>query len=152
MHNETTTTSHDEGYETSDLNVGLVWAFLGALALILFGGVIATIIILRGFDASRGPNPLNTLELSPLAVEENRQIDGPPLQMNVKKDRDAVLQSAEEHLENYGIVSDEPGMERAHVPIERAFKLLLEDKVTYRQQPAQAAETADGAPAAQEDS
>lgn len=141
----------NEGYEATDMHVGIIWAALVALMLMLFGGVVATIVIVRGFDVSRGPEPLNTAGLSPLAVEENRNIDGPPLQMDVKKDRDALLQPAMEHLNTYGIVSDEHGLPRAHVPIERAFDMIVDNNVSYRQQPQVALES-DGTPAAQEES
>jgi hypothetical protein len=41
-------------------------------------------------------------------------------------------------LNSYGVVSEEPGMERAHIPIEEAMRQLAAGEVAYKAEPQQA--------------
>jgi hypothetical protein len=127
-----------EGYEVTDMNIRLILISLAGLALMTITGFITIIIVMRGFEESRGP--LNTGKASPLAAADSqRPPEGPILQQDPVADKVVVLEAAFAQLGSYGVVSDTPGHERMHIPIHRAVELVGEGTVPYRQAPVTAA-------------
>lgn len=128
-----------EGYEVSDVNTKVVFIFLTGVALLTFLGIMAALIVLRGLEARPSINPI---EASPLAGTFNvTGLDGPKIQGNPRLDRELAIEAAETRLHSYGVDSLEPGMERAHIPIDRAMDLVASGKVPYRQPVTVALET-----------
>lgn len=138
MHNQDhpTHSADVQGYEESDMNFSLIIAAAIGLSILMFGGVIAAMVVLRTIETRPA---MNTTAPSPLAVDETWLVEGPTLQMDVRKDRDVEFAGEMARLNSYGKVSDVAGMQRAHVPVEVAMDLLLEKKVPYRQEPVVAA-------------
>jgi hypothetical protein len=136
MHSPSNNVSEEslhEGYEVSDMNTGVISGCFVALAVITIASLFAIIIIMRGFDQSRPP--MNAAEASPVQTDTVFAEGAPPLQMDPVADRKALTAEAEGHLHSYGHVSQEPGMERVHIPIERAIELVGSGAVPYRQAP-----------------
>ncbi len=120
-----------EGYELSDINIRVVFIFLTSVALLTFLGIMAALIVLRGLEARPSINPI---EVSPLAASQVAAgFDAPKIQGNPRLERDLAIATAEARLHSYGMVSLEPEMERAHIPIDRAMELVASGKVPYRQ-------------------
>lgn len=122
-----------EGYEVSDMNTRLIMVFLVALFFMMFGAVVTVLIVLRGFNESR--QSLNPEPASPLATKEVQVPEKPHLQMNPVEDRVRVVKENTDQVTSYGVISDQPDMQRVHIPVERAMELLAEGKGTYRQEP-----------------
>ena len=141
MHN--TSSSHDTessvkaGYEVTDMNARLIAYFLAGLMFLMFGACIAIIMVIRGFDESRAS--LNATPGSPLAVPAMQIPDEPRLQLDPVADRKKLEAENQQQIDSYGVVSEEPGMERVHIPVNRAIELLAEGKGVYRQEPKPAA-------------
>jgi len=126
-----------EGYEVTDMNTRLIAYFIGGLFIMMFGSVLTIIVVLRGFDQSLAP--LNTTPASALATEGMQVPPLPHLQQDPVGDRKAIVDANTHQINSYGVLSEEPGMERAHIPVEEAMKRVAEGKATYRQEPAPAA-------------
>ena len=135
MHNDHN--SEEVGYEVTDLHPGIVVFFLGVLGFMVFGSVIAGIMILRGFDESR--MPIGAASVSPLSYPDAQVPDGPHLQGDPVKDKEEILAAGEAHLASYGWVAEDGEMKRAHIPIDRAIELVGKGEVQYRQKAAVAA-------------
>jgi hypothetical protein len=151
MHSPSTQVSEEslhEGYEVSDIHTGVISGCLVALAIIMISALFAIIIIIRGFDGGRAP--LNNTEASPLQAHDVFAPGAPQLQQDPVADKRAFVGAMKAKVESYGWVSQEPGQERAHIPVSRAIELLATGKVPYRQQPQVALEApAPSAPATQ---
>lgn len=136
MHNAS---NHDleasvkEGYEITDINTRLAAYFIGALFVMMFGSVITIVVVIRGFDQSR-PS-LNPAPGSELATQGLQVPDEPRLQKDPVADRKKIVAEISHEVHAYGNISEEPGMERVHIPVERAMELLSEGKAPYRQEP-----------------
>lgn len=126
------------GYEVTDLNTRLIVYFLVALFFMMFGAIATILIVIRGFNESR-PS-LNTVPASALATKGVQVPDEPHLQMDPVSDRVRIVSENDKKVNSYGIISDESGTERVHIPVERAMALLAEGKGTYRQEPRDAVE------------
>jgi len=141
MHNAS---NHDleaslkEGYEVTDMNTRLIAYFIAGLFIMMFGAVLTILVVLRGFDESRPP--LNREAASVLAGADIQIPEKPHLQMNPIADRIAIVAENYRQIETYGMISEEPGMERAHIPIGEAMKRIAAGTATYRQEPKPAAE------------
>ena len=150
MHNaapQNSEASIKEGYEVTDMNSRIIVISLIGLLLLMWGACVVIVMVIRGFNESR--QPMNTTAASTLATPGVQVPDAPHLQgyfavdERVKMDADNLVK-----VTTYGIVSQEPGMERVHIPVDRAMTLLVEGKAPYRQAPTMAAETpAEAAPA-----
>lgn len=146
MHSPNTQVSEEslhDGYEVSDMNTGVISGCFVGLTVVTVASLFAVIILMRGFDQSRPP--MNTTERSPLAVQEAFAPGAPPLQQDPVADAKRFVAGAEKHLHGYGHVSREPGLERVHIPIERAMELVASGAVPYRQAPTVALEDNAGA-------
>lgn len=126
-----------EGYEVTDMNARLIAYFIVALFAMLFGSVMTIIIVIRGFDRSRPA--LNDTPASALITPEVQLPPLPHLQDNPESDLKKILAENTARLHAYGVVSDEPGMERVHIPVDRAMALVSSGKAPYRQEPTAAA-------------
>jgi hypothetical protein len=122
-----------EGYEVTDMNVTIISYFLAGLFVLMFGSVGAIVMVLRGFDESRPA--LNQEPVSPLATAGIQVPDGPLLQMDPVSDRKAIEAKDVAHVTSYGIVSEDHGMARAHIPVDIAMERMAAGKGTYRQAP-----------------
>lgn len=123
--------SEKAGYETSDVNTRVVFMFLSAVALLIFLGIMISLIVLRSLEHRPATNQT---EASPLVGDPADAVrPGPNVQADPLSDRTRILDKAEARLHSYGLVSDEPGMERAHIPIERAMELVASGEAPYRQ-------------------
>jgi hypothetical protein len=133
------------GYEVTDLNTRVVGMFLIFLAILTIGGMVIIIIVMRGMESARDLG-----EVSPLAQEDLMLAPLPNLQGDPRADKDAAIAEANARLGSYGWVSEDPGVRRAHIPIEEAMKIIAQEHVPYKQAPVMAAESpvipaADGA-------
>lgn len=122
------------GYETSDMKVNIIVGSLTALLVVLIAGVAICIVIMRGFDHANTP----AVPPSALAGEVSQVPGEPRLQQDPVLEKEQILGEARARLNGYGILSDEPGVERAHIPIERAMALVASGAVPYRQEPTDA--------------
>ena len=128
--------SINEGYEVTDMNVRIISLFIVGLFVLLFGAVGAIIMVMRGFEESRPA--LNTDPASPLATADAQIPDAPHLQQYPVEDRKIINAENDAQVNGYGIVSQEQGMERAHIPVSRAMELVADGKAPYRQTPVSA--------------
>ncbi len=128
--------SKKEGYEITDMNTRLVAYFIAGLFALMFGAVVTIIIVLRGFNQS--VPPLNQTPASALATAGMQVPDAPRLQQDPVKDRKEIVGAQQHQVNSYGMVSEEPGMERAHIPVGEAMQRVAEGKA-YRQEPKPAA-------------
>lgn len=122
-----------EGYEVTDMNVRIITFFLIGLFVLMFGAAGTILIVMRGFDESRAA--LNTEVASPLANASQQIPAEPHLQMFPVNDRIAINKANDTQVNSYGQVSSDQGMERVHIPVDRAMALVAEGKAPYRQQP-----------------
>jgi hypothetical protein len=130
-------TSVKEGYEITDMNTRLIGMFIAGLFVLMFGSVITIVVVIRGFDQSR-PS-LNPAPGSELAVKGLQVPDEPRLQMDPVADRKAIVEANAVQINSYGQLSQEPGVERVHIPVSRAMELIADQKAPYRQEPKPAA-------------
>lgn len=126
-----------EGYEVVEMNTTVVAAFLIGLLIVLFGSCAVILMVIRGFNESR-PS-LNTLPASPLATAGIQVPDEPRLQMDPVADRKRMHAENVAVVDTYAQLSDQPGMERYRIPVERAMETMAAGKAPYRQEPAPAA-------------
>lgn len=148
MHNaapQNSEASIKEGYEVSDMHARIIVTSFIALMVLMFGACIVIVMIIRGFNQSR--QPLDTTPASSLATAGVQVPTEPHLQGDPVADRIKIDEQNQHQVASFGIVSEEPGMERVHIPVDRAMSLLVEGKVPYRQAP-QVAVEAPAAPVA----
>ncbi len=129
--------SKKEGYEVTDMNTRLVAYFIAGLFFLMFGAVATIIVVLRGFNHSIPP--LNDTPASALANDSMQVPDKPHLQQDPVVDREQIVEENFKQVHSYGVVSDEPGMERRNIPVEEAMKRVAAGEY-YRQAPKPAAE------------
>ncbi len=122
-----------EGYEVTDMNTRVIVYFLCGLFALLFGAVAAILPVMRGFEQS--VPAMNTEPLSALATAEMQVPSEPHLQGDPVADRIAIKGADSKQVNGYGSVSDVPGMERVHIPVELAMERMAAGKATYRQAP-----------------
>lgn len=152
MHNhepQTSEASIKEGYEITDMNTRIIGVSLVGLFILMFGACAVIVMVIRGFNESR-PS-LNTDSASHLATPGVQVPQEPHLQgMDVVEQRKVIEAENLVKVATYGVVSAEPGMERVHIPVERAMALVADGKAPYRQAPTVAVETptAESAPVA----
>lgn len=125
------------GYEVTDMNTRLIAYFIAGLFFMMFGAVLTILVVLRGFNESR--KPLNTEAASALAAHGIQIPPKPHLQQTPVADRVEIVRENTRQIESYGMISEEPGMERAHIPVDEAMKRLAAGEVRYRQEPKPAA-------------
>lgn len=143
---KTSEASIKEGYEITDMNTRIIGVSLVGLFILMFGACAVIVMVLRGFNESRAA--LNTDSASSLATPGVQVPQEPHLQgMDVVDQRKAIEKENLVKVTTYGVVSAEPGMERVHIPVDRAMALLAEGKAPYRQAPTVAAEAPTAAPA-----
>ncbi len=123
--------SRKAGYEVSDMRPAIIVLFVSAIFMLMVGGVIGALFVLRGFDRSRTPE----MPPSALASEVGQVPEEPHLQQDPVAEKEKILAEAAARLNSYGLVSDNPEMKRAHIPIERAMELVASGQVPYRQTP-----------------
>jgi len=101
----------------------------------MFGACLIIVLVMAGFDKTR--EPLTKSEASPLQVHGPfvEGYDGPIIEVDPRAERDAYLKVVKHKLNTYGIVSEQPGMERAHIPVEEAMKRLAAGTVAYKKEP-----------------
>lgn len=133
-----------EGYEVTDMNARIVVTSLSGLLILMFGACVVIIMVIRGFNQSR--SPLDTTPASSLATAGVQIPAEPHLQMYPVEDRIKIDEENQTEVDSYGVLSEEPGMERVHIPVNRAMALLAEGKVPYRQAPQVAVEGAAAVP------
>lgn len=121
-----------EGYEVSDMNTRIIVVSLIGLLALMWGACVIIVGVIKGFNESRGP--MDTTPASALATPGVQIPEEPHLQgINVIDDRIKIDEANQLHVSTYGVVSQEPGMERVRIPVDRAMTLLAEGKVPYRQ-------------------
>jgi hypothetical protein len=148
MHNaapQNNETSIKEGYEVTDMHARIIVTSFVALMILMFGACVVIVMVIRGFNQSR--QPLDTTPASSLATAGVQVPAEPHLQGDPVADRIKIDEQNQHQVASYGVLSAEPGMERVHIPVDRAMALVAEGKVPYRQIPQVAAE-APAAPAA----
>lgn len=134
MHNaapQNSETSINEGYEVSDMHPRIIVTSLIGLLILMFGACIVIVMIIRGFNQSR--QPLDTTPASNLATPGVQVPAEPHLQNDPVADRIKIDEQNQHQVASYGVLSEEPGMERVHIPVDRAMALVAEGKVPYRQ-------------------
>lgn len=134
MHNaapQNSEASVKEGYEVSDMHARIIITSFIGLMVLMFGACIVIVMIIRGFNQSR--QPLDTTPASSLATAGVQVPTEPHLQGDPVADRIKIDEQNQHQVASFGIVSEEPGMERVHIPVDRAMSLLAEGKVPYRQ-------------------
>ena len=136
MHNEHQT-SEQAGYEVSDLNPSVVVYLLSAITLVAAVSFVITIMVVRYFDESRRGAAYNRETPVTAGIGEIDQTPQVPytLQRRPEKEREEIYGPQREFISSYGVVTDAEGVERAHIPVEKAMELLVEGKVEYRQAP-----------------
>jgi hypothetical protein len=122
-----------EGYEVTDMNVRVITYFLIGLFAMMFGAAAAIVMVMRGFEQSRPA--LNQEPLSALATEGMQIPDEPRLQQDPVADRVAIETANYGQVSSYGRISSEAGMERVHIPIEKAMARVAAGDAPYRQTP-----------------
>jgi hypothetical protein len=124
-----------EGYEHGDMRPRLIIISMTGIGVLMFGACLIIVLVMGGFDKTR--EPLTATEASPLQVHGPfvEGYDGPIIEVDPRKERDAYLTVIKEKLNSYGMVSEQPGMERAHIPIEEAMKRLAAGEVPYKKEP-----------------
>lgn len=121
-----------EGYEVSDMNTRIIVISLIGLLVLMWGACVVIVMVIRGFNESRGP--LDATAASVLATPGVQIPEAPHLQgTNAIQDRIDIDKANQLNVTSYGIVSQEPGMERVRIPVDRAMTLLAEGKAPYRQ-------------------
>ncbi|MBL7646951.1 MAG: hypothetical protein JNK74_12255 [Candidatus Hydrogenedentes bacterium] len=148
MHNaapQNNEASIKEGYEVTDMHARIIVTAFIALMILMFGACVVIVMVIRGFNQSR--QPLDTTPASNLATPGVQVPAEPHLQGDPVADRIKIDEQNQHQVASYGVLSAEPGMERVHIPVDRAMALVAEGKVPYRQTPQVAAE-APAAPAA----
>lgn len=148
MHNaapQNSEASIKEGYEVTDMHARIIVTSFIALMILMFGACVVIVMVIRGFNQSR--QPLDTTPASNLATAGVQVPAEPHLQGDPVADRIKIDEQNQHQVASYGVLSAEPGMERVHIPVDRAMALVAEGKVPYRQTPQVAAE-APVAPAA----
>ena len=125
------------GYEVTDINTTIIVISMAGLFALIAGACLVIIMVMRGFNESR-PS-LNTTPASALATAAMQIPDEPHLQMDPVADRKRIKAENQHLADSYGVVSEEPGMERVHIPVDRAMELVAEGKAPYRQEPKPAA-------------
>ena len=123
-----------EGWETTDMKVKLVAVAFTGIAIMMFGACLIIILVMRGFDSSR--TDLGTLEPSPVyEVSPTVQgYDGPLLQQDPRASRDAYLAESKVKLKTYELTNDQPGAERARIPVEEAMKMIVSGEAPYKRE------------------
>lgn len=147
MHNaapQNSETSIKEGYEVTDMHPRIIVTSFIGLMILMFGACVVIVMIIRGFNQSR--ESLNTTPASSLATPGVQVPPEPHLQGDPVADRIKIDEENQRQVASYGVVSQEPGMERVHIPVDRAMALVAEGKAPYRQTP-QVAAVAPAAPA-----
>jgi len=150
MHNaapQNNETSIKEGYEVTDMHARIIVTSFVALMILMFGACVVIVMVIRGFNQSR--QPLDTTPASSLATAGVQVPAEPHLQGDPVADRIKIDEQNQHQVASYGVLSAEPGMERVHIPVDRAMARVAEGKVPYRQIPQVAAEApaASAAPA-----
>lgn len=135
MHNEHQT-SEQAGYEVSDLNPSVVVYLLSAITLVAALSFVITIMLVRYFDESRRGAAYDRQAPVTAGVGEIDQTPKVPytLQRRPEREREEIYGPQRERLGSYGVLTDAAGVERAHIPVEKAMELLIEGKVAYRQE------------------
>jgi hypothetical protein len=118
-------------HEESDVNVGPVFGFAGALMIAVTVISFIVWVLFQFFAAREGQK---TTPEYPLAVQqENRLPPEPRLQTNPRQDLSDLRAQEDQILRSYGWVDRNAGVVR--IPIELAMKLMLERGLPARQQP-----------------
>lgn len=120
-----------EGYEVTDMNPRIIVVSLIGLLVLMFGSCIVIVLVIRGFNQSI--RPMNTTQASSLVTPGVQVPTEPHLQIDPVADRIKIDADNQNQVNSYGILSEEPGMERVHIPVDRAMTLVVEGKVPYRQ-------------------
>lgn len=122
------------GHEISDTGTGpmVYGTFIVALLLILaFAGMAGLL-----FVVGQGANDASHV----LEEDPARQLPpAPRLEQNPRVDGDRIITEATERLESYGWVNQRAGT--AHIPIERAMELIVEQGVNPFAAPAEGGAT-----------
>jgi hypothetical protein len=143
MHNagpQNSEASIKEGYEITDMNPRIISISLIGLLALMWGACVVIVMVIRGFNESR--EPLNTTAASRLVTPGVQVPAEPHLQgTEVIENRISMDAANLVNITTYGIVSQEPGMERVRIPVDRSMALLAEGKAPYRQAPTVAVET-----------
>lgn len=121
------------GYEVSDINTRAIITFAIIVAIVGVLVLPITAMIIRTLQDTRPPE--SPRPLSPLAGHIQHIPLDTLLQTEPQEDARREVGAARAHLEIYGIVVDEPGEARAHIPIGRALELMAEGRLPYRQTP-----------------
>lgn len=141
MHNDAphnNEASIKEGYEVTDMHARIIVTSFIGLMILMFGACIVIVMVIRGFNQSRPA--LDTTPASNLATPGVQVPAEPHLQGDPVADRIKIDEANQHQVASYGVLSTEPGMERVHIPVDRAMALVAEGKVPYRQAPQVAAE------------
>jgi hypothetical protein len=133
--NEIDEHSLKDGFEHSDLKARLVMIAMAGIGVMMFGAGAIIVLVMQGMDVVH--KPMTTFEASPLdtAGPFVEGYDGVVIERDPRKERDKYLAKVKAKLNSYGMVSDQPGMERAHIPIEEAMKRLADGTVAYKKEP-----------------
>jgi hypothetical protein len=107
------------GYEKRDANVRFLGFVIAGLGLLTVAGMVVSWLVFRGLDArheaAQPPAP-------PLAETRPAAPPEPRLQVDPRRDMEAVRREESEALRGFGWVDRDAGI--ARIPIERAMELL----------------------------
>jgi hypothetical protein len=137
-HHPVTEDTLNEGFESSDMRISLiamVFIGIGVVSVITSFVIIGLMYLFNTRHEALNPvKPMPTYQAGGMAPG----YDGPIVETTPREDRDAYLKVIKAKLNSYGVVSEEPGMERAHIPIEEAMRQLAAGEVAYKAEPQQA--------------
>lgn len=136
---------HD-GYEVTDVNVGIILLMLGVVGLL--GAVSFPIVLwLVAHWDSTGRPAYETTPKSPVAQPLDQVPPVPHLQNFPRQDADVYLDASTQHLSTYGIIAEAEGVKTAHIPIDKAIDIIAAGQAPYRQAPSVATTAPAAAPA-----
>lgn len=110
------------GYELADIpSLRPIWIFvIGIFGLLIFAYLVGVILV-----AIPGTQVRDTSQA--VDVNSPQAPPGPRIEADPTVDGERIVREATERLESYGWVNQRQGI--AHVPIERAMQLLLDQGV-----------------------
>lgn len=126
--------SLNEGWEVTDMKVGLVTVAFSGIGIMMFGACLIIILVMRGFDETRPAT--SSIEPSPVytVAPVVEGYEGPLMQQDPRAGRDAYRAEAFKKLHSYEITIPDAGAERARIPIEEAMKQIASGEAPYKRE------------------
>lgn len=137
-HKPITEDTINEGFEHADMRISLIAMVFIGIGVV---SVIACMIIIGlMYLVNEHHEPLAGAERSPVYTSQRMVsgYEGPLVETTPREDRDAYLKAIKHKRDTYGIVSEDPNMKRARIPVEEAMKMLAAGQIPYKREPQQA--------------